>query len=181
QFAADPLTVKRPCRHGHPVEDGPMKLLIIGGGIFLGRAIAAEALRRGHEVTMFNRGRSGEDLPGAAAVRGDREIPADLDRLVEGGRWDAVIDVCGFTPRVVLDSVRRLSGHAGHYTFISSIAAYADWPEKPGVDESFARYECPPDADTDYGDYGVLKAGCERAVEQYFDGPALVVQPGLII
>lgn len=158
-----------------------MKLLIIGGGIFLGRAIAAEALRRGHEVTTFNRGRSGEDLPGVAAVRGDREIPADLDRLVEGRRWDAVIDVCGFTPRVVLDSVRRLSGHAGHYTFISSIAAYADWPEKPGVDESFARYECPPDADTDYGDYGVLKAGCERAVEQYFDGPALVVQPGLII
>ncbi len=158
-----------------------MKLLIIGGGVFLGRAIVAEALRRGHEVTTFNRGRSGVDLPGVEAVRGDREVPADLDRLVDGRRWDAVIDVCGFTPRVVLDSVRRLSGHVGHYTFISSISAYADFPGKPGVDESSARYECPPDADADYSDYGVLKAGCERAVEEHFDGPALIVQPGLII
>ncbi|MFC0863593.1 NAD-dependent epimerase [Sphaerimonospora cavernae] len=158
-----------------------MKLLIIGGGVFLGRAIVAEALRRGHEVTTFNRGRSGEDLPGVAAFRGDREVSADLDRLLDGEWWDAVIDICGFTPRVVLDSVRRLSGHVGHYTFISSISAYADFGEKPGIDESFARFECPPDADADYGDYGVLKAGCERAVEEHFDGPALVIQPGLIL
>ncbi|MEW9530228.1 NAD-dependent epimerase/dehydratase family protein [Microbispora sp. NPDC049125] len=158
-----------------------MRLLVIGGSVFLGRAIVEEALARGHEVTTFNRGRSGADLPGVEAVHGDREVHADLERLVEGRRWDAVVDVCGFTPRVVLDSARTLSGHASHYTFISSISAYADRLETPGIDENSPTFECPPDAGADDGDYGELKAGCERAVEQYFDGGALVVQPGLII
>ena len=158
-----------------------MKILVIGGSVFLGRAIVDEALRRGHEVTTFNRGRSGTDLPGVEAVRGDRESTDDLRRLADGRQWDAVIDVCGFVPRVVLESVRTLSGHAPHYTFISSISAYPDWPGKPGVDETFPRHECPPDADAEFGDYGVLKAGCERAVEQHFDGGALVIQPGLIL
>lgn len=158
-----------------------MKILVIGGSVFLGRHIVAEALRRGHEVTTFNRGRSGTDLPGVEAVRGDREVTDDLVRLAADRQWDAVVDVCGFVPRVVLESVRTLSGHAPHYTFISSISAYPDWPDKPGVDETFPRHECPPDADAEYGDYGVLKAGCERAVEEHFDGGALVIQPGLII
>ncbi|GAA4202960.1 NAD-dependent epimerase/dehydratase family protein [Microbispora amethystogenes] len=158
-----------------------MKILVIGGSVFLGRAIVEEALRRGHEVTTFNRGRSGTDLPGVEAVRGDREVTGDLRRLADGRQWDAVVDVCGFVPRVVLESVRALSGHAPHYTFISSISAYPDWPDKTGLDETFPTHECPPDADAEFGDYGVLKAGCERAVEEHFDGAALVVQPGLII
>ncbi|TQS28943.1 NAD-dependent epimerase/dehydratase family protein [Microbispora sp. KK1-11] len=158
-----------------------MKILVIGGSVFLGRAIVEEALRRGHEVTTFNRGRSGTDLPGVEAVRGDRESTDDLRRLADGRQWDAVIDVCGFVPRVVLESARTLSGHAPHYTFISSISAYPDWPDKSGLDETFPLHECPPDADAEFGDYGVLKAGCERAVEQHFDGAALVIQPGLIL
>ncbi|ETK32379.1 NAD-dependent epimerase/dehydratase family protein [Microbispora sp. ATCC PTA-5024] len=158
-----------------------MRILVIGGSVFLGRAIVEDALGRGHEVTTFNRGRSGPDLPGVEAVHGDREVAADLERLVDGRRWDAVVDVCGFTPRVVLDSVRALSGHAAQYTFISSISAYADWPAKPGVTEESPLFDCPPDAEADFGEYGVLKAGCERAVEQHFDGAALIVQPGLIL
>ncbi|GAA4583913.1 NAD-dependent epimerase/dehydratase family protein [Planotetraspora phitsanulokensis] len=158
-----------------------MRVLIIGGSVFLGRAIVAEALAQGHEVTTFNRGVSGPGLPGVHAVHGDREVLEDLDRLVDGREWDVVIDVCGYTPANVLEAVRRLSGHAGHYTFISSISAYPDFPAKPAVDETFPRYECPPDADADFGEYGVLKAGCERAVEEYFDGPSLIVNPGLII
>ncbi|GAA4559543.1 NAD-dependent epimerase/dehydratase family protein [Planotetraspora kaengkrachanensis] len=158
-----------------------MRVLIIGGSVFLGRAIVAAALAQGHEVTTFNRGVSGPGLPGVRAVHGDREVPADLDRLVDGREWDVVIDVCGYTPAHVLEAVRRLSGHAGHYTFISTISAYPDFPAKHGVDETFPRHECPPDADADFGEYGVLKAGCERAVEGYFDGPSLIVNPGLII
>ncbi|MBP2707044.1 NAD-dependent epimerase [Microbispora sp. RL4-1S] len=158
-----------------------MKLLIIGGSVFLGRAIAEEALRRGHEVTTFNRGVSGADVPGVEAVRGDREAAADLARLADGRRWDAVVDVCGFTPSIVLESVRALSGHSPHYTFISSVSAIAGWPGTAGVDESSPLWPCPPDGDAGFGDYGVLKAGCERAVEQHFEGTALVVQPGLIL
>ncbi|WP_405146397.1 NAD-dependent epimerase/dehydratase family protein [Sphaerisporangium sp. NBC_01403] len=157
-----------------------MRILVIGGSVFLGRAIVEEALRQGHEVTTFNRGRSGDDLPGVTAVRGDREVPADLEALAEGREWDAVIDVCGFTPRVVADSARALSGHAATYAFISTISAISDWPAKR-VDESAPLWECSPDAGPEDGDYGVLKAGCERAVEKYFDGNALIIQPGLIL
>ncbi|MBO3750061.1 NAD-dependent epimerase/dehydratase family protein [Streptosporangiaceae bacterium NEAU-GS5] len=155
-----------------------MRVLVIGGSMFLGRAVVEEALRRGDEVTTFNRGRSRPDLPGVEAVHGDRGVPADLRRLVRGREWDTVIDVCGFIPKNVRETARTLSGHAGHYTFISTIRALSDWPEKE-VDESSALHACPPDAED--GEYEVLKAGCERAVEQFFDGGALIIQPGVII
>jgi 2'-hydroxyisoflavone reductase len=146
--------------------------------MFLGRAMVAEALWRGDEVTSFNRGKSGPDLPGVEAVRGDRGVAEDLRRLVDGREWDVVIDVCGFVPKSVLESARHLSGHAAHYTFISTIRAHADWPAKV-VDESSPLHECPPDAEE--GEYEVLKTGCGRAVEQFFDGGALIIEPGVII
>jgi 2'-hydroxyisoflavone reductase len=102
----------------------------------------------------------------------------DLRRLVDGREWDAVIDVCGYTPKNVREWARRLSGHAGHYTFVSTIRAHADWPAK-AIDENSPLHECPPDAED--GAYEVLKAGCGRAVEQFFDGAALIVEPGVII
>ncbi|HEX2361668.1 MAG TPA: NAD-dependent epimerase/dehydratase family protein, partial [Jiangellaceae bacterium] len=156
-----------------------MRILVIGGSVFLGRAFVTEALRRGHEVTTFNRGLTGADVPGVEIVRGDRQLTADLERLVDDRRWDAVVDVCGFAPRVVGESVRLLSGHADSYLFVSSISAIRDWPAEP-VDEASARHECAPDAGPE-GDYGVLKAGCERAVETGFGGRVLIISPGLIL
>lgn len=158
-----------------------MRTLVIGGSVFLGRAVVEEALRRGHEVTTFNRGRSGADLPGVEAIRGDREVPEDLERLTGGRAWDAVIDICGYVPKVVGRSVRALNGRAATYAFVSSISACSAWPETPGADEGSPRFACAPDAGADDGDYGTLKAGCERAVEQGFDGDALIIQPGLIL
>jgi 2'-hydroxyisoflavone reductase len=155
-----------------------MRVLIIGGSMFLGRAIAVEALRRGHEVTTFNRGKSRPDLPGVEAVHGDRGVIEDLRRLVDGREWDVVMDVCGFVPESVRQSARHLSGHARHYTFISTIRVHADWPVKV-VNESSPLLECPTDAEE--GDYEVLKAGCGRAVEQFFDGGALIIEPGVIV
>jgi 2'-hydroxyisoflavone reductase len=155
-----------------------MKVLVIGGSMFLGRAIVAEALGRGDEVTTFNRGKSRPDLPGVEAVHGDREVTDDLRRLADGREWDVVVDVCGFVPKSVMASARQLSGHAGHYTFISTIRVHADWPAK-AIDESSPLHECPPDAED--GEYEVLKAGCGRAVEQFFDGATLIVEPGVII
>ncbi|MDF5758087.1 NAD-dependent epimerase/dehydratase family protein [Spongiactinospora sp. TRM90649] len=157
-----------------------MRTLIIGGTVFLGRAIVQEALRRGHQVTTFNRGASGADAPGVEAVHGDRQVTADLERLAERREWDAVIDVCGYVPRVVGESVRLLSGRAPTYAFISSISAISEFPAK-AVNEESARFECAPDAGPDDGDYGTLKAGCERAVEQGFDGNRLIIEPGLIL
>jgi 2'-hydroxyisoflavone reductase len=86
--------------------------------------------------------------------------------------------VCGFVPKSVLDSARHLSGHAGHYTFVSTIRVHADWPARV-VDESSPLHACPADAEE--GEPWVLKAGCERAVAQFFDGGALIIEPGVII
>ncbi|MEV4106391.1 NAD-dependent epimerase/dehydratase family protein [Nonomuraea sp. NPDC049695] len=157
-----------------------MKLLVIGGSRFLGRAVVVEALARGHEVTTFNRGVSHADVPGVEVVRGDREVRADLDRLTAGRSWDAVVDTCGYVPRVVGESVEALSGHAGTYAFVSSVSAVDGFPGKPATEDK-PGWPCAPDAGPDDGDYGVLKAGCERAVEQGFDGNALIVRPGLIL
>ncbi|GAA3537300.1 NAD-dependent epimerase/dehydratase family protein [Nonomuraea rosea] len=157
-----------------------MKLLVIGGSGFLGRAFVEEALAGGHEVTTFNRGRSGADVPGVEAVRGDREVAADLERLAEGRSWDVVIDTSGYVPRVVGESVRALSGRAGTYAFVSSISALDGFPAEP-AEEGAPGWACEPDAGPDDGGYGVLKAGCERAVEQGFDGNALIIQPGIIL
>jgi 2'-hydroxyisoflavone reductase len=155
-----------------------MRVLVIGGSMFLGRAVVAEALRRGDEVTTFNRGRSRPDLPGVTAVRGDREVTGDLRRLVDGREWDVVVDVCGYQPRNVAETARQLSGHARHYTFISTIRVHADWPARV-VDERSPLHECPPDAEE--GEPWVLKAGCERAVEQCFDGDTMMIEPGVMI
>jgi 2'-hydroxyisoflavone reductase len=159
---------------------GHMRLLVIGGSVFLGQAFVHEALARGWDVTTFNRGRSGTDVSGVTAVQGDREQQADLDRLAQAGPWDAVVDVCGYTPRVVGASVAALAKSAASYLFVSTINAYPGWPGVV-VDEGSPRHECEPDAGPEDGDYGTLKVGCERAVTEGFPGRTLVLQPGLIL
>jgi len=155
-----------------------MNLLILGGSRFLGRAFVGEALAAGHQVTVFNRGISGQDEPGVRGVRGDRENPADLERLAAEGPWDAVVDVAGYVPAVVGASARALAGAAGAYLYISSISAFAHFPARRTVDGS-PLFECEPDAAE--GEYGPLKAGSERAVRAHFPGRVLVHYPGLIL
>lgn len=157
-----------------------MRLLVIGGSRFLGRAVVSEALAAGHEITVFNRGRSGQDVPGVEAVRGDRESATDLARLADGREWDAVIDTCGYVPSVVAESARALAGKVGCYVFMSSVSAYATSPAEP-VTAASRLFECSPDAGPDDGDYGTLKAGCEQAVERYFPGRTLMLRLGILI
>jgi 2'-hydroxyisoflavone reductase len=157
-----------------------MKLLILGGSIFLGRYIVEAALAREHEVTLFNRGMHNSDLfPNVEKLRGDRN--QDLSAL-RGRNWDAVIDTSGFVPRQVQAPAQLLAGTVDHYTFISSISVYADF-SKAGIDES-----CPVGTleDTTVEEvsnetYGPLKALCEQAAEAAMPGHVLVVRPGLII
>lgn len=166
-----------------------MRVLILGGSWFLGRAIVEAAVEAGHEITVFNRGRSGPDAAGVSAVRGDRESTEDLRRLADHGPWDAVIDPSGQVPAVVLDSARTLVGQAERYLFISSVSAYVGWPVEP-LSEVSAVLDCPSDAGADFGvddprgyptQYGFLKAGCERAVSEVFGDRALVLRPGVIL
>lgn len=157
-----------------------MRLLILGGTVFLGRHLAAGALAAGHAVTLFTRGRHKPELfPQAVRLRGDRD--GDLTAL-DGQTWDAVIDTSGYLPRVVRASARRLAGSAGLYAFVSSISVYADL-SRPGVDEEgpLARLEDPATESIDGETYGGLKALCEAACEEELPGRTLVVRPGLIV
>lgn len=160
-----------------------MRLLILGGTVFLGRHLAECALARGHSVTLFNRGRSNPDLfadrEGVTLLRGDRDggLPA-LGR----GRWDAVIDTSGYLPRIVGAAAAYLAARVEHYTFISSISVYANFhPPGPHEGSPLAVLADERTETVDGETYGGLKALCERAVESALPGRSLVLRPGLIV
>lgn len=155
-----------------------MNVLVLGGTAFLGRNTVRAATARGDAVTTFNRGQTGPDVPGVEVIRGDRTSDADLARLA-GRRWDVVVDTSGYVPEVVGRSARALAD-CGAYVFVSSISACRDWPGQP-VDHTSPTFDCPPDAGSDDGDYGTLKAGCERAVVDVYGERALIVRAGLIL
>jgi 2'-hydroxyisoflavone reductase len=159
------------------MQDECMRLLVLGGTQFLGRALVESALTRGHEPTLFNRGQTNPELfPELEHIRGDRTV--DLSPL-EGGDWDAVLDVATFLPRVVRLSVEALEGRVGRYVYVSSISAYADLSVPPVEGAPVA--ELDQDAAEDLEQYGPLKAACERIVMDAFGDRALVVRPGLIV
>lgn len=156
-----------------------MKLLILGGGVFLGSAALDAAVRRGHTVTVFNRGRSRTAWPGGVeAIAGDRV--ADLGRLA-GRRWDAVIDTCGYVPNDVRASAKALH-ESGCYLFVSSISVYAKTDHAPlrETDALASAAGIAPD-DRNLEHYGPQKAACEAEVAAVFGERALVVRPGLIV
>jgi 2'-hydroxyisoflavone reductase len=157
-----------------------VRLLVLGGTRFLGRHLVEAARARGHEVTLFNRGRTNPELhPGLERITGDRD--GGLGAL--GARtWDAVVDPSGFFPRLVGASARALAGAVGRYLFISSISVYAE-PVPRGADEAapVARVADPNVESLEGGAYGALKALCEQAVRDAFGERAIVVRPGLIV
>src|SRR5258708_13523901 len=113
-----------------------MRVLIIGGTAFVGRHITQAALAAEHEVTLFNRGRTGANLfPEATNLVGDRN--SDLSALADG-EWDATIDVCAYFPRQVRELAIALGGRGGrggHHVFISFPSA-APTPPAPGFSET---------------------------------------------
>ncbi|MBN1935886.1 MAG: NAD-dependent epimerase/dehydratase family protein [Anaerolineae bacterium] len=157
-----------------------MKLLFIGGTVFLGRATVEAALARGHEITLFNRGKSMPDLfPGVEKLFGDRD--GGLDAL-RGRQFDAAIDTCGYVPRVVRQSARLLADQVDRYVFVSSLSAYAE-PSEPGADESapLATMRDETIEEITGETYGPLKTLCEAEVEKALPGRALLIRPGLIV
>jgi 2'-hydroxyisoflavone reductase len=158
-----------------------MRLLVLGGTRFLGRAIVDDAISRGYDVTTFSRGLSGHTRPGAEALHGDRTSFEDLLQLAER-EWDAVIDTSTIAPAHVAASAQLLAGHVDHYTYVSTESVYRDQPREPVTEES-AILDCPPDATgtIETLGYGELKAGCERAVQEAMPGRNLIARPGLIV
>ena len=155
-----------------------MRLLLLGGPKFLGRAVIEEALARGDELTIFNRGQTSPDLyPQVERLRGDRDDGLDPLR---GRSWDAVVDTSGYVPRIVRQSAQLLADAVERYVFVSSISVYESFRE-PVTEESPVAVLDDPATEEVQEAYGALKAACEQTVEASFPGRALHVRAGLIV
>ena len=157
-----------------------MNILILGGTRFLGRHLVDSALAHGHIITLFNRGKSNPGIyPQIETIIGDRET--DLNKLADR-HFDAVIDTCGYLPRIVGLSAQALKNSVESYVFISSISAYADFSQV-GITEDSPLATMPDETVEEItGEtYGPLKVLCEKAVEAEFPGRALIIRPGLIV
>ncbi|GAC1652404.1 MAG: SDR family oxidoreductase [Ktedonobacteraceae bacterium] len=157
-----------------------MKLLLIGGTGFLGSHLVEAVLKREHELTLFNRGQSNPTLfSNVEQLHGNRDGGLSV---LQGRRWDAVIDICGYVPRVVGASAQAVADMTDHYTFISSISVYADF-SKTGIDElaPVATLADERVEDVTNETYGALKALSEQAAERAKPGRTLVIRPGLIV
>ncbi|RFU86267.1 reductase [Streptomyces triticagri] len=154
-----------------------MRLLILGGTEFVGRAVAEEATARGHDVTVFHRGRHAPPS-GVTALHGDRTSPDGLAALA-GGEWDAVLDTWSGAPRAVRDTARLLAGRTAHYLYVSSCSVYA-WPRPAGADESAPVVA--GSADAEQTEYAADKRGGELAALDAFGADrSLFARAGLIL
>ena len=170
-----------------------MKLLILGGTRFVGRHLVAAALARNHEITLFNRGKHPSvALTNVETIYGDRN--SDLAKL-QGRRWDAVVDTCGYLPRTTRASAEILSHSVDVYVFISSLSVYADVSvcdidetapvatlTSEQLDQANAIDSSGQASAVTYGKmYGGLKALCEQAAEEVLPNRVLRIRPGLIV
>ena len=161
-----------------------MKLLIIGGTIFVGRHLVEAAQAAGHTVTLLNRGKTNPNaFPGVQTIHGDRENDAAWKGLA-ARTFDAVLDTCGYVPRVVQKAADALKNAAECYCFVSSISVFRDF-EAINMDETAPLAVLPNDQTTETvtGEtYGPLKVACEYAAESVFGAArTLIVRPGYIV
>lgn len=158
-----------------------MKILVLGGSLFVGRHLVEAALANGHEVTLFNRGKTRPDLfPEVEKLRGDRD--GDLAAL-RGRTWDAVIDITAYFPRIVQQTIDVLKDNVGHYTFISTVAVYGGFGDGGllGEEAELATVEDESLEVRTLAAYGPLKSACERLLEKELPGRVLSVRPGVLV
>lgn len=157
-----------------------MRILVLGGTSFVGRAIVEAAVDSGHGLTLFSRGKTGTDvLPELERRIGDRST-GDYASLAEGS-WDAVVDVSGYVPRHVQQAMDALGDRAGRYLFISTGSVYDKTSGDGGVGEASARVA--PERDTEEitpESYGRLKVACEDDVLARYCDRATLVRPGIV-
>ena len=150
-----------------------MRVLVLGGTVFLGRRVALAALESGHEVTVFHRGLNPRVPAGCEELLGDR----DRGFHTLGSRtWDLCVDTSAYLPEQVTRVALELGARLGHYTFVSSVSAYGDL-SRPGLTEEDEAAE-PAARGTALSEdaYGPLKRACELEAP----AGALIVRPGII-
>ena len=169
-----------------PGKRKPLRILVLGGTGYLGPSTIEAALARGHQVTMFNRGKTRPDLlPTVARLHGDRDPKKDEGlKALETGEWDVVIDNSGYYPRMVGASAELLSKRVKRYIYISSISAYKEPNPENGTEDAPLATLADPAVETmgkQYENYGGLKALCEQAAQKAMPGRACIVRPGFIV
>lgn len=159
-----------------------LRILVLGGTGFIGPHFVRRALDRGHDITLFNRGKTNTKLfPGVKKLLGDRD--RGLEAL-EKGEWDVVLDNSGYVPRHVKDSAALLKGRVGRYLFTSSVSAY-DFsnPKLPMTPGANGRAGSPlavlsePGSEDVGKHYGALKAVAEKTVKDIYGNRATIVRP----
>ena len=154
-------------------------ILVLGGTGFLGPHVVTAALARGHQVTLFNRGKTHPGLfPDVEKLQGDRD--GHLEALA-GRSWDAVVDPSGYVPRLVKASAELLAPRIGHYVFISTISVYARHDVINADESAPVETVSDPTSEDVKAHYGALKALCEQAAEAAMPGRVASIRPGLII
>ena len=152
-----------------------MRLLVLGGTLFLGHHVATAALARGHEVATFTRGRTGTPPDGARDLHGHRDDPDALARALDGWQPELVVDTSCQTRAAARNAAAVLGGVRG-YAFVSSLNAYAGWPPGP-----IGREDDEPTWDTEDDDYGPNKAYAERVLGAAVGEGFLTARAGLIV
>ncbi|MBL8130597.1 MAG: epimerase [Anaerolineae bacterium] len=163
-------------------KERSVKILVLGGSVLVGRHIVEAALAAGHEVTLFNRGRTHVELfPEVEKLRGDRDsrVGEGLTAL-RGRRWDAVIDVNGYVPRIVRDSAELLAEAVDHYVYVSTISVYGSPLPPHSAETAPLETMDDPTSEDVPAHYGALKALCERAAEDALPGRTLSLRLGLV-
>ncbi len=164
-----------------------MKILVLGGTVFLSRNVAQYAVEHDHLVTTFSRGITGEPVRGARHLTGDRNDPESL-RQVADHDYDLVFDTAYF-PFQVRHAVDLLEPLAGHYAFTSTVNVFPGWPEKADY-HAGGTWDGDPDVEgedvpaelSDAGPYGWRKAGAEKAVLRRFgERRTSILRAGLIV
>lgn len=154
----------------------PLSVLILGGTGFIGPHMVRETLRRGHQVTLFNRGRSNNELfPDLETIKGDRDN--GLDGL-KGRHWDAVIDNSGYVPRHVQDSARLLAPSTDRYVYTSTVSVYADFDIHNVESSPLGTIPDESVEEVTGKTYGPLKALCEkRAASEVAADKLTIIRP----
>lgn len=175
-----PLRAAAPPRQ--PVK--PMNLLILGGTRFLGPAIVNAALERGHNIALFNRGKSRPDLfPDLEHIIGNRDPKIDpgLEPL-KGRKFDAVLDTSSYFPRMAAASAELFKDSCDHYLMISTVSVYPDLSLKGITEKDEVGTMADPTSEVMSNEsYGPLKVLCENAIEAAMPGRFTSLRPGLIV
>lgn len=155
-----------------------MKVLVLGGSHFVGRALVETAVEAGHDVCVLNRGLTGHHVPGARLLCADRTLEGELGAAVGEEQFDSVIDTWAGPPNHATSAARVLGPRTTHYGYVSSRSVYT-WPNEIGASESHPVVEGDVNATTD-DDYAVTKRGSELGVLSARPD-ALIARAGLIL